>query len=79
MAAAIDATVRASSRRSRVVVLQNPFRGDRLRQAVHETLDKQINKDGLNFVTRSFVSLLRRFSQKSHAEEEDLNEILKRR
>ena len=64
LSASIDAALRAHARRSRVVVLQNPFRSDRLRQAVREALDKQTSKDGMKFLTRPFLSLLLRCWQK---------------
>ena len=65
MSPSIDAAARAHARRSRVVVLQNPFRSDRLKQAVREALGKQTNKDGLKFLTQSFRSLLRSFWQRA--------------
>ena len=63
--ASTDAAVRACARRSRVVALQNPFRGNRLKQAVREALDKETNTDGLRFLTQSFLSLLRRCWQRA--------------
>jgi hypothetical protein len=37
----IDAEIRAHTRRSKVVVLENPFRPDRLKQAVRDVLGNQ--------------------------------------
>jgi two-component system, cell cycle sensor histidine kinase and response regulator CckA len=45
--------------RSPVVLVQNPFRGDRLRRAVSEKLAKQKNKVRLKFPERSLVSIFR--------------------
>jgi two-component system, cell cycle sensor histidine kinase and response regulator CckA len=46
-------------RRSRVVVVQEPFPGDRLRRAVREALAKHKNKVRVKFPDHSWVSILR--------------------
>ncbi len=79
MSGFVDAAIRARARRSRVVVLQNPFRGDRLRQAVHEVLDRQKNTGGIKFAAYSFLSLLRRCWQTMHLVDNALLARLKRK
>jgi DNA-binding NtrC family response regulator len=61
MSSSIDAEIRARTRPSIVVMLENPFRPDRLRQAVRDVLEtRPKNKGVLNGRTDSLFSLFRR-------------------
>jgi two-component system, cell cycle sensor histidine kinase and response regulator CckA len=61
MSNSIDAEIRARTRPSMVVVLENPFRPDRLRQAVRDVLEtRRKNKVVFKGMTDSLFSLFRR-------------------